>query len=88
MTMRKAEDGKWYGTIEVLLIREVDDEYRPMTQTIVGTRAPFGPIYVTEFEGKRHLEEWDAFWIERGFSITEPPILAEARRFSREKSSE
>ena len=79
MTLRQSEDGRWYGTCTVLLTRVVDGE----TQEIVGTRPPFGGITVRDFEGARFLEEWDEFWKARGFTITEPPILEEARRISR-----
>lgn len=78
--MQRHNDGKLYGTVHVLLTREqLDGEI----QEIVGTQSPFGGIAVTEFEGKRYVEEHDEFWTDKGFTITVPPILEEARRLGR-----
>ena len=79
MTLRRGNDGKLYGSIEVLLVREADGE----TETIIGSQSPFGGIQVSEFGGSRFVEERDEFWIDRGFTITVPPILEEARRLGR-----
>lgn len=77
--MYRSEDGKLYGSIEVLLVREVDG----VTETLIGTQPPFGGIMVEDFGGKRFVEEPDRFWEGHGFTITAPPILEEARRLGR-----
>ena len=89
MPLNRHDDGKWYGTMEVLLTRVVEDEDGGAhTEALHGTRAPFGYVLVSEFEGKHYVEKPDSFWTGHGFTITEPPILEEARRISREKSHE
>ena len=75
MTLRES-DGQLYGTAKVLLSRIVDGE----SEELVGSRAPFaGGIMVEEFEGRRWIEEPVKFWTDRGFIITNSPLLLDAR---------
>ncbi|MDR7189764.1 hypothetical protein J2Y46_002590 [Microbacterium sp. BE35] len=78
MSFRKGSDGKWYGTIECLLIRVVGDE----TETVIGTRSPWGGI-MGELEGTRFVEKPAEWWEKEGFTITMPEIWHEARARSR-----
>lgn len=94
--MRKADDGRWYGTIEVLLVREVGDEL----EVLVGYASPFGGIMVdrpmrgcaltpggfweSRPKGEWSVEEPHSWWEKQGFEITEPAILARIRNQSRE----
>lgn len=79
MTLRRSNDGKLYGSIEVLLVREVDGE----SETLIGSQSPFGPIQVAAFGGRRFVEESESFWEGNGFTITVPPLLREAQRLGR-----
>jgi hypothetical protein len=79
MPLHRSANGGLYGTIEVLLVRMVNG----CTETIIGEQSPFGGILVSNFEGSRYIEEPDEFWISKGFTITVPPILEEARRLGR-----
>lgn len=79
MTFRRSEDGKLYGTIEVLLTRMVEDE----SETLIGHQSPFGGIIVDRFDTSRFVEERQEWWEAKGFTVTAPPLLEEARRLSR-----
>lgn len=69
------EDGRMFGSAAVLLSRMVNGE----SEELVGSRAPFASEIQVEFEG-RYVEKPDSFWIERGFLITESPLLEQARQ--------
>lgn len=82
MTLRQSNDGRWYGSMEVLLTRVVNGE----TEALVGHSPPFGQIAATcsDVKGKKwHIEKPQEWWRAQGWTITEPPILEEARRISR-----
>jgi len=84
MTFWRGTNGRLYGTIPVLLNRETSTG---SVETLIGNRAPFGPIMVGQFKEERFVEKDDAFWEGHGFTITEPPILEEARRLGRATST-
>lgn len=80
MSMRRHDNGGLYGTVPVLLSRELANGE---IEVLVGSQPPFGGITVTEFRGNRFVEEHDEYWLGHGFTITVPPILEEARRLGR-----
>jgi len=79
MTFRRAENGKLYGTIEVLLTRMVGDE----SETLIGAQSPWGGIIARGYNGRPFVEERQGWWEAEGFTVTAPPLLEEARALSR-----
>lgn len=102
MTMYQSDNGKWYGTLECLLLKVVVPEYgEPYTEVLVGSRSPFGGIMVddvrglvpqhptNEFWGGR--EEPVSWWEDQGFDISMPSLFSEIQaqnlRVDRERAS-
>ncbi|QAU07437.1 hypothetical protein SEA_ALLEB_105 [Microbacterium phage Alleb] len=91
MTLSQAADGKWYGTLPVILTRVVEpdpkNEWDPgvrVTESLIGSKAPYGQVMVREeFEGKRWTEKPVDWWESKGFIVTfdrAMEILREGRR--------
>lgn len=78
MTMiQSKKDGKWYGTLPVILTRIVDptsdDPWREhkITETYIGYKPPYGYVLVNdEFEGERYTEKPVEWWESKGFTVT------------------
>lgn len=83
MTLWRHDDGCLYGSIQVLLTREMENGE---IEVLIGSQSPFGGIAVKGFRGKYLVEERDEYWTGHGFTITVPPILEEARRLGRARS--
>lgn len=95
MTMVLSDNGKWYGTLECLLVRidPPDDNYiAEHTVTLIGTRSPLGGIMVLDTKGlvpqperslygpgSRVVEASVSWWEAQGFSITMPKMFWEVR---------
>lgn len=84
MTLNRSKnDGRLYGTSLVILTRDTGVPGEDIEQHI-GYTAPFGGILVQRFNERSFVEESFSWWEQQGFEITEPPILLEARRLSRQ----
>lgn len=82
--MMRREGEKIYGTAPVILQREVDGVF----EFLIGYAAPFSGILVQGSEFGPFVEEPHEFWQEKGFSITEAPVLDEARSIARARNHE
>lgn len=102
MTMYQSPNGKWYGTLECLLLKVVVPERgEPYTEVLVGSRSPFGGIMVNDVRGLVPQHPWNECWKGReesvewwegqGFDITMPSLFSKIqeqnRRVNQERAS-
>lgn len=77
---RSKKDGRLYGSAPVILSREIDGR----VEYLIGFSTPHGGIEIKDsYKGDRFKEAPHSWWAQEGFTITEAPELAEARRQAR-----
>lgn len=95
MTLVQSDNGKWYGTLECLLVRidpPNEDYNSPHTVVLIGTRSPLGGIMVLDTKGlvpqperslygpgSRVVEAPVSWWEAQGFAVTMPEMFGEVR---------
>lgn len=81
---RSEHNGGLYGTTPAIVAKEKEGRI----EFLVGEVSPFGPVRFKEFEGKSFVEVYIKDLEAKGYTVTVPEALEEARRLGREQKAQ